>query len=444
MSSEIGIVTTNKLNVRPEPGIRKPPLETIERGTRVQILEHTNGWLKIKYHGQSGYIRNLKRFVRIITTSSISDKASENPDQDIKRFKKEAENISLKIKKGEKNLLTYTKKEADLVSSLNDIDRSIDRFRKQTSAIKSELVALEKKIEEITSSAAALRKKIEINESYASKRMVALYKLSWLGKIHVIASAQSIYDLFQRKSTIERILTYDENIRQNLLNNNAKLQDLLAKLNQHKLDKLSLKTNLTQQIERMSEKKRQRSNLLEDIRNKQSLEMATIDILKAAAADLDQTIQTISLTPYSSKATDNISLKSFTSLKGLLKMPVKGKIISFFGPFKNKKFNVVNFQSGIKIKTDRGEPIRSVSEGHILYASWFKGYGNMIIIDHGNSYYTVYAHAEELFTSKGDRVEAGQVVATVGDSGSMIGPNLHFEIRHHGKPIDPLEWFKKG
>ena len=125
-------------------------------------------------------------------------------------------------------------------------------------------------------------------------------------------------------------------------------------------------------------------------------------------------------------------------------MPVKGKIISFFGPFKNKKFNVVNFQSGIKIKADRGEPIRAVSDGHILYASWFKGYGNMIIIDHGNSYYTVYAHAEELFTSKGDRVEAGQVVATVGDSGSMIGPNLHFEIRHHGKPIDPLEWFKKG
>ena len=68
----------------------------------------------------------------------------------------------------------------------------------------------------------------------------------------------------------------------------------------------------------------------------------------------------------------------------------------------------------------------------------------MIIIDHGDNYYTVYAHAEELFSAKGDRVEAGQVVATVGDSGSMIGPNLHFEIRHHGKPINPLEWIKKG
>ena len=441
---EIGIVTTNRLNVRPEPGVKKPPLETLERGTRVQVLAHTDGWLRIKHGGQIGYIRNLKRFVRVISISSTLDKPVEDSHQDIKRFKKEAENISLKIKKGEADLVKYTKKEANLVRSLNDIDRSIDHIKKQTSAIKSQLADLEKRIEETTGSSAVLRKKIAINEGYASKRIVALYKLSWLGKIHVVASAQSIYDLFQRQDTIERILAYDENIRQNLINNNTKLQDLLARLNQQKLDKLSLKTNLNEQIKRMSEKRRQRSKLLDDIRNKQSLEMATIDILKAAAADLDHTIQSISLTPYSPKPTNNISSKSFTSLKGSLKMPVKGKIISFFGPFKNKKFNVVNFQSGIKIKADRGEPVRAVSDGRILYSSWFKGYGNMIIIDHGDSFYTVYAHAEELFTSKGDRVEAGQVVATVGDSGSMIGPNLHFEIRHHGKPIDPLDWIKKG
>ena len=68
----------------------------------------------------------------------------------------------------------------------------------------------------------------------------------------------------------------------------------------------------------------------------------------------------------------------------------------------------------------------------------------MIIINHGDNYYTLYAHAEELFTSKGDIVEMGEVVATVGDSGSMIGPNLHFEVRHHGKPLNPLKWIKKG
>ena len=125
-------------------------------------------------------------------------------------------------------------------------------------------------------------------------------------------------------------------------------------------------------------------------------------------------------------------------------MPVNGKITDLFGPYKNTKFNIVNFRSGINIQAERGEPVRAVYKGVTLFASWFKGYGNLIIIDHGNHYYTLYAHAEELFKQKGAVVEAGEVFATVGDTGSMIGPALHFEVRHHGKPINPLPWIDRG
>ena len=125
-------------------------------------------------------------------------------------------------------------------------------------------------------------------------------------------------------------------------------------------------------------------------------------------------------------------------------MPVKGKIISLFGPHRNKKFNVVNFQSGINIRADRGEPVRAVFGGRILYAGWLKGYGNMLIINHGNNYYTLYAHAEELFKAKDETVEKDEVIATVGDTGSMAGSRLHFEVRYHGKPMDPTAWIQKG
>jgi septal ring factor EnvC (AmiA/AmiB activator) len=100
----------------------------------------------------------------------------------------------------------------------------------------------------------------------------------------------------------------------------------------------------------------------------------------------------------------------------------------------------MNFRSGIEIQAERGEPIRSVRDGRILFASWFKGYGNMIIIDHGKNYCTVYAHAEELFKQKGDTVLAQEVIATVGDTGSTPGPGLYFEVRHHGKPMNPITW----
>lgn len=125
-------------------------------------------------------------------------------------------------------------------------------------------------------------------------------------------------------------------------------------------------------------------------------------------------------------------------------MPVKGKIVSLFGKFKNIQYKVLNFRSGIEIQTERGEPIQAVYAGKILYADWFKGYGNMIIIDHGENYYTVYAHIEEAFKTAGDVVEAGEVMATVGDTGSITGPKLYFEVRHHGKPLDPMQWLEKS
>lgn len=134
--------------------------------------------------------------------------------------------------------------------------------------------------------------------------------------------------------------------------------------------------------------------------------------------------------------------KPFSDFKGLLNMPVEGNIINLFGPYRNTQFNVTNFRNGIDIKTDKGEPVRAVYTGRIMYASWFKGYGNMMIIDHGAHYYTVYAHMEEMFKSTGDWVDNGDVIATVGDTGSMSGARLYFEIRHHGKPVDPVKWLK--
>jgi len=103
-----------------------------------------------------------------------------------------------------------------------------------------------------------------------------------------------------------------------------------------------------------------------------------------------------------------------------------------------------NFRNGIDIKAEPGEPIRAVHEGNTIYADWFKGYGNMIIIDHGNNYCTIYAHAEELFKAKGDPVDINEVIGTVGETGSMTGTKLYFEIRYHGKPIDPLSWLKRN
>ena len=227
-SDEIGIVTANKLNVRSQPGIKSPSLVLISKGTKVKILEHHNKWLKILHEGQVGYIRNFKQYVHIISEDSIKKTVkTENGNDDIEGFRKEVGSIDREIEKGTAELLRFTRKETSIVNSLNDIDLVLDKARKNASSLKTELADFEKEIEKATNTSKEFKKKIKTSEEYASKRLVALYKLSWLGKIYVLASAQTMYELFHRKKVLEQVLAYDENIWQNLLNNKEKLQQLL-------------------------------------------------------------------------------------------------------------------------------------------------------------------------------------------------------------------------
>lgn len=442
---EIGIVIADHLNVRKEPGMDKPSVKVLQKGSRVKIFGYKKGWIKITHNGKTGYIRNRKRYVKIINldtrreTDTLKDKQKR-----IRRFKKEAENIGRNIQKEKKRVITFSKKEAAIVSNLNKMDIAIDGIFKQINVLKSQLAILDKKIDGNVEASTQLVNAIRSNEGYVAGRLVAYYKLSWMGKINILASARSIYDLLQRKKTMELILAYDEKISTGLKNNRSRLQSLIIRLNDQKAEKTLLKAKLEKQAAIISEQREKRTKLLNIIRNQKSLELAAIEAFEEAAGDLGRAIRSLDIKASIQKKNATLPSKSFKKLKGLLKMPVKGNIVSFFGSYKNKKFNVVNFNSGIEIKADRGEPVHAVCGGRVLYANWFKGYGNMIIIDHGKSYYTVYAHAQELFASKGDRVETGQVVATVGDSGSITGPGLHFEVRYHGKPIDPLKWIKKG
>jgi septal ring factor EnvC (AmiA/AmiB activator) len=277
-----------------------------------------------------------------------------------------------------------------------------------------------------------------------AQRLVAMYKMMWLGKFHLLASAGSMHEFNQRKAALEHILAHDEKIRSELVKDQVDLNEVLVNLKNHIIRKNTRAAEYKKQNILMTREQATRKRLLADIRSQKALELAAIDALTQAATNLDGKINSLNSDMEAAAAEKNITQLSFSAHKGLLIIPVKGRIISLFGPYKNRKYNITNFRSGIAVKADKGEPIRSVFQGKILYANWFKGYGNMIIIDHGNNYYTVYAHLEEIFKSKGDAVETREVIATVGDTGSMEGAKLYFEVRHHGKPENPLVWLKKG
>ncbi len=99
--------------------------------------------------------------------------------------------------------------------------------------------------------------------------------------------------------------------------------------------------------------------------------------------------------------------------------------------------------TGIQIQAPEGTPFRAVAEGKVRFADWFKGYGKLVILDHGEGYYSLYAQAAELDVTEGQLVSAGQILGTVGDTGSLVGTSLYFEIRKNGIPQNPTLWLKR-
>ena len=134
----------------------------------------------------------------------------------------------------------------------------------------------------------------------------------------------------------------------------------------------------------------------------------------------------------------------FGALRGRLPWPTEGKIVTGFGAQVHPRFGTRTFRNGVDIEAAVGREVLAVHSGHVIYTGWFKGYGNLIIVDHGNEYYTLYAHIAEIEAKEGDDVRQGQRIGTVGDTGSLAGPRLYFEVRYQGKPQDPEQWLRQG
>jgi septal ring factor EnvC (AmiA/AmiB activator) len=444
-AEQVGIITVDNLNVRPEPGTHKPPITTLKRGTEVTVEEIRNGWLKIRLGKGTGYIQNRSEYVHVLTMPQGENDDTSGPasGQKLRKYRHEADSLNRKIDEASTRIRKFTDQETDILTQLDHLDYAITRAETAVKLYRKDLALLEEKIEKNKSTSDVLSDRIDTNQTYAAKRLVTLYKLSNMGTVPLLASAGSIDEMLQRKNYLERILFYDEKVRQRLMADKRQLDDVLARLKAQQDEKKSLEDSLKAEIDKMSRDRSDRSRILAKIQSEKSLQLAALESMKITAKKLDSTIEALAAKPAPDIRQEIATPGAFSKHKGLLKMPIKGKIVSFFGPQKNTKFDVTVFRSGINIRAQKGEIIRAVYGGRVLFADWFKGYGNMIIIDHGESYYTVYAHLEALYKQKGNVVSTGEGIATIGEA-AADGPVLHFEVRHHGKPLDPLEWIAKG
>jgi septal ring factor EnvC (AmiA/AmiB activator) len=182
-----------------------------------------------------------------------------------------------------------------------------------------------------------------------------------------------------------------------------------------------------------------RKILLKAISKKLLEEQKELNFLETDSSRLQRLVKSLGELLYDIPAPPQ-ELLPFNKRQGKLKLPVKGKIIHHF--YERKSRRSLRWK-GIVLKTKRGLDVKSIYYGRIVFSDWLNGFGNIIIIDHGGGYLSLYAYNESLEKEIGEWVVAGDVIATTGQSGGRKQNALYFEIRQNGKPVNPLKWIKK-
>ena len=381
---------------------------------------------------------------------SASAVRGESPRDELKGVKQEI--------KAKKQLISKTRKvEAVVSTELREINKNLEEKESDLGRLDRDLKGVEYSLghtgkEIVRVSDEANRKKLEIE-----RRLVSLYKAGELGALRMFFSAESFPQMAEMIRYMRSILDNDKKIFVEYNLKVEELRKLKSALEQDAVKKERIKGGIAAKKQEIEQEKSKKAAYLVKVRQDRGSYEKSLKELQANAARLQtmmERLEALSRRKLSSRhekpgskpkplaELPPVPDRGFASQKGHLSLPVRGEIIERYGKHKHPEFNTFTFSKGMSISSATGSEIKAIYEGSVIFADYFKGYGNMLIIDHGGGYFSLYAHASRILKKVGAEVARNETVAAVGDGDSSKGPLLYFEIRHQGKPVDPAGWVR--
>ena len=361
----------------------------------------------------------------------------------INKMKKEIEELSSKLRKANINETTTSKRITNLDEEIALVNKLIQSLKKEETSNRNKVNVLKDRIKTKEDELELLRTRYE-------QRIINTYQKGRVSDLEKVLSStswrQAVYRTQYLKiiSSIEQKMTKDiENILLAINKDKLKLESLLRQ-------SISLKRDKQKQMTSLRKMRIKREKELNRIRQDKSALANYMQEKSAGVKQLESIIKKVLEDKARSEREERIrqqqqalKTKEFNLLKGQLPWPTEGRVISKFGKQWNSRLKTTTDNPGIDIKGQPGSPIRSTMSGVVTTITYIRGYGTTVIIDHGGGFYTVYSHVTNIQTQVDSEVRSGDVIAYMGDSGSVNGSKLHFEVWGKGQKLDPEKWLIK-
>ncbi|MGH7254750.1 MAG: murein hydrolase activator EnvC family protein [Nitrospirales bacterium] len=366
---------------------------------------------------------------------SISDK--------ILKERETLEKLKQEIEEKRKDANEAEKKKDTILGSLQTLDEQLLTHRLERQAVNRQLKEKDRELAQINGRLADLRARITNRRSSILARMRVQYMEGRFGYLKALLEAGNYTDFLRRFQYLSTISEREYDLLQAFQADLQQQKEIERQREAARNEMLVYKRDVDQKLAEINRLRRDKKLFLASLeRKKESYDQAVAELEKSASR-VDALLRELEERRQAAARRARPVPDQVRPAKGILQWPADGEVVSHFGRQKHPTFETYVERKGIEIRTQEGSSIRAVMPGTVVYADWLKGYGLVVILDHGNGFFSLYAHASSLLPKVGDRVQAGQIIGETGDTGMTGESVLYFELRKGANPVDPLSYLAK-
>jgi septal ring factor EnvC (AmiA/AmiB activator) len=338
------------------------------------------------------------------------------------------------FEKTKKSLVQDEVKQRKIMSSLFSINRKMKKIVADRAALVQERMLLDSVTRDLALAIRSLDEKVKTQKSHLMQRLAVIYRFGGQGVTRFLFSSLSSAELERNLKILGVVAKHDLGL---IKDYSVSVNDLAKKKKKFQLRLAHLKKiedNIQEKETKLTQENEYKNKILDSIRRSKKFALNKISGLRERSAQLAMNDD--------SGVLDLLFRPSFFEKKGQLTAPVQGPIVENFGLMRDEENNVTLSHKGVFFAASKGAPVKSVFSGKVAFVGRVSGFGQTLIMDHGDHYYTVYSHNQTISVNVGEEIKQNQIVATAGIDPESLKTGVYFEVRHFSEPYDPRSWMK--